>query len=469
MSQLDGWSTTESSKVTTVFPTSRLQGVPSAMELEICEEEFSTCESMQDHYISSYDLHKLVEILTVMSCQPRSETTHALDQETIELTLEEHSIKEEPEDGLGSPKPRVRRRKYPSGTKFECDSCQKTFSCGGSLKKHKVLHSQDKPFKCDICFKQFNQKRDLKGHTMQNHSSERPHVCKICGKGFVHKFYLEEHHSYHNGERRFQCGKCGKQFQSSSVLHKHQRRHNSERPFKCAQCSKAFTVVTDLRAHIKLVHQKANYDSEIPVFPAKSARNDVPKNYEYIKPHEEAAELELDSSGYPVYIKPKPVLRMVKDGLTTRTSSRIRIQNSKKKEPHVVAPNEEITMGHLISDESRMPQDEQEKLRIIRDMDIQQQIEDWMVSQGVILGPGLAAQDAVLNIPKVSEGASEHPGQSIELVVPQITTITSTHVTSMNINQFLLTPQEVVSLPNRPDPEAIIQYVGNSAIHPPKD
>lgn len=62
---------------------------------------------------------------------------------------------------------------------FECESCGKSLSSKGNLKKHKVLHQKEKPFSCDICKSTYNQVRDLKNHIMKAHTGERPHKCKV--------------------------------------------------------------------------------------------------------------------------------------------------------------------------------------------------------------------------------------------------------------------------------------------------
>jgi uncharacterized Zn-finger protein len=70
---------------------------------------------------------------------------------------------------------------------FSCDICGKVLSSKGNLKKHKVVHSNVKPWQCKECPMTFNQARDLNSHKMQNHSEERPHVCKVTrGDGSVY-------------------------------------------------------------------------------------------------------------------------------------------------------------------------------------------------------------------------------------------------------------------------------------------
>ena len=36
---------------------------------------------------------------------------------------------------------------------FECEVCQKQFSCSSHLRNHVVVHSEERPFKCEFCDK----------------------------------------------------------------------------------------------------------------------------------------------------------------------------------------------------------------------------------------------------------------------------------------------------------------------------
>lgn len=259
---------------------------------------------------------------------------------------------------------KISRKNGGSRAPQTCDICHKVLSSRSTLVKHMVIHQKDKPFKCDQCDSSFNQKRDLNTHVMQKHTSERPHTCDICHKGFVHKFYLIEHMTYHTGERHYQCTQCGKRFQAQSALTKHSKRHTTTRKFTCNICPKAFTVKSDLKAHFKFVHDKPASSKGIPTQPLKNLHNlDFDVNYEN----------EFNASK-----KVGDVRKWQKDAWYAK-------EFKVEEEDWDDSKKEEMKNGdHGLSDLDRQ--------RILES----QQIEEWMISQGVQLGPVADSDDVII-------------------------------------------------------------------------
>jgi uncharacterized Zn-finger protein len=110
-----------------------------------------------------------------------------------------------------------------------------------------------KTFICSHCKKGFSEKNNLKRHK-KVHTGERPFQCPHCKHAFAEKSNLIEHIRTHTGEKPFICSHCGKAFASHSTFTSHCTTHSDKRPFKCKQCASTFKQRRILKIHCRKKH-----------------------------------------------------------------------------------------------------------------------------------------------------------------------------------------------------------------------
>merc|ERR1711874_877419 len=68
---------------------------------------------------------------------------------------------------------------------------------------------------------------DLKSHIHNVHRAKEVcrHLCVECGKGFPHKYSLKKHMMIHTDERPIECPVCHMRFRTNSNYNKHAKTH----------------------------------------------------------------------------------------------------------------------------------------------------------------------------------------------------------------------------------------------------
>lgn len=176
---------------------------------------------------------------------------------------------------------RIRSKRNPNEPQrpSQCDTCGKFLKDQSTLRQHKKIHLNIRPFICTEpnCEKSFRRKFHLQTHALI-HKGVKDHQCGYCGRCFLLQKDLITHERIHTGERPFNCSECTKSFTLKSHLVMHLRTHTGERPYKCDACHKTFSQSNSLRLHKKKLHQ---HDSNVD--PSTSQKKSRKKKASKIK------------------------------------------------------------------------------------------------------------------------------------------------------------------------------------------
>jgi len=69
---------------------------------------------------------------------------------------------------------------------YQCDQCDQICLTTSFLRKHKRLHSDERPHKCSVCDAAFKDKAYLKRHGVK-HTGVKEFKCDLCDKLFSHQ------------------------------------------------------------------------------------------------------------------------------------------------------------------------------------------------------------------------------------------------------------------------------------------
>uniref|UniRef100_UPI00398E70B1 myc-associated zinc finger protein-like isoform X2 n=1 Tax=Pristiophorus japonicus TaxID=55135 RepID=UPI00398E70B1 len=163
-----------------------------------------------------------------------------------------------PGSGLApSPSPARRVRKNHS-----CELCGKAFRDVYHLNRHKLSHSDEKPFECPVCQQRFKRKDRMSYHVRSHEGGiNKPYICSHCGKGFSRPDHLNSHvRQVHSTERPFKCQTCEAAFATKDRLRAHMIRHEEKVP--CHICGKLLSAayITD---HMKVHSEGPNHTCDI--------------------------------------------------------------------------------------------------------------------------------------------------------------------------------------------------------------
>lgn len=134
-----------------------------------------------------------------------------------------------------------------------CPDCNKLCKSNSELKRHRRMHTGERPFTCEECNKRFNYKSSLLEH-LRVHSGEKPYICTECNKCFRQGSTLNRHKKIHTGEKPHKCEVCGKCFAARKGLKEHKVTHSCKQPFYCSKCRQYFVRERSLLRHNRKEH-----------------------------------------------------------------------------------------------------------------------------------------------------------------------------------------------------------------------
>ncbi|XP_054463690.1 myc-associated zinc finger protein [Anoplopoma fimbria] len=162
-----------------------------------------------------------------------------------------------------------------------CEACGKAFRDVYHLNRHRLSHSDEKPYSCPICQQRFKRKDRMSYHVRSHQGGvEKPYVCPHCAKAFSRPDHLNSHvRQVHSTERPFKCTTCTSAFAtrdrlrahlirheekvpchicgkllSAAYITDHMRVHNQSQHHACHLCNRSFTTLTYLRVHAQKHH-----------------------------------------------------------------------------------------------------------------------------------------------------------------------------------------------------------------------
>uniref|UniRef100_A0AAY3ZVR7 C2H2-type domain-containing protein n=1 Tax=Denticeps clupeoides TaxID=299321 RepID=A0AAY3ZVR7_9TELE len=106
------------------------------------------------------------------------------------------------------------------------EQCEIGFLQASNFVKQEITEPEEKPYHCEECGVSFSEES----------------LCIECGFNFSCKSHLRRHKLIHTGEKPYQCVQCGMSFSYLSSFRNHLVVHTGEKPYRCEQCGKSFSL-----------------------------------------------------------------------------------------------------------------------------------------------------------------------------------------------------------------------------------
>ncbi|XP_067205496.1 zinc finger protein 675-like [Linepithema humile] len=132
-----------------------------------------------------------------------------------------------------------------------CDVCGKTCRNSHSLYTHQKHAHYKAKYECPLCHRRLVTQENLDQHVLTQHEKKEKSVCDICGKTFFENYDLRKHRRIHTGDKPYNCTVCGRAFARHSSLSQHLLLHTGARIYACDVCDKSFAQKAGLICHRK--------------------------------------------------------------------------------------------------------------------------------------------------------------------------------------------------------------------------
>jgi hypothetical protein len=141
--------------------------------------------------------------------------------------------------------------------RHQCNVCKYNTNRADNMRKHLLVHSEERPEKCEICGLAFKDRSNCLAHTKLVHSSLRPFPCTVCGKKFKTPKHLRQHSHIHNPNGKpHKCEHCSYASVNKCVLREHiDMVHLGKSKYQCILCGKGIKSKSSLDYHMG-IHRK---------------------------------------------------------------------------------------------------------------------------------------------------------------------------------------------------------------------
>ncbi|XP_018417813.1 PREDICTED: zinc finger protein 131 isoform X2 [Nanorana parkeri] len=274
--------------------------------------------------------------------------------------------------------------KYRQGERkrqFQEDSANES---DAGKQEHMKTHTADN-YKCEICNKSYVREVAWKQHLTCYHLDEsgaakRPkpgkkiHVCQYCEKQFDHFGHFKEHLRKHTGEKPFECPNCHEHFARNSTLKCHLSAcqygvgakkgrkklyecqvcnsvfncwdqfkdhlvlHTGDKPNHCTICDLWFMQGSELRKHLREIHNISERIVTEVMLPSESAEMETVPSMTFVEQVEEVHVVPVDQV-IQVQVDPPQ--------LTVGQLHQDLLEVNQVKGTHILDLQTQVHMGHI--------------------------------------------------------------------------------------------------------------------------